>query len=112
MGLAGILDGLPGPNSGGGMDVSSMKNLDQFLEEVAAAAPQTRCVCCNNAELAAVIVEFLDKLKNGETSVTLGYFHQHYLVPRFKKPKWACSVRDHVRCCLRRDCKTGEPLDG
>lgn len=87
-----------------------MKDLDHFLE-MAKLERSGKCTCCQNAELAAVIVEFLDKLASGETRVTLHHLHRHYLVPRFGKPKHAASVRNHVRECLKRDHCTGRPLD-
>ena len=109
MGICDVLGNLFRRGSGRVLVGSDMKDLDQFLEE--AATRRTKCACCLNPELAAVIVEFLNRLETGETSVTLSYFHQHYLVPRFGTPRHAGSVRSHVRVCLQRNHKTGEPLD-
>ena len=81
--------------------------LDDFLAE---PTKPIRCFCCKNSELNATIVAYLDKLRSGQTRVSLTRLHQGYLLPNFGGPKHVTSVANHVRSCLSRNPMTGESL--
>jgi len=81
--------------------------LRKFLSN----APVRRgCSICANEELTATIDAHLDMLRDGETSISLSYVHEHFIIPEFGKPLSYDTIRAHVRRCLKRAPATGESL--
>ena len=84
-------------------------NLDKFLKQ--AEKDSRTCPYCNNETLRKAMEEFLDKKANGETFVTINYMLDNCFVPILGAPKNQRAIYKHVRICLKRDIKTGKPLN-
>ena len=86
--------------------------LEAFLSKAEEEDRKARCPCCRDEHLASIISDFLDKKERGETSVSLCYLYENFLLPDVPgTPKAAETVYKHVRKCLLRDVKTGRRLN-
>ena len=85
------------------------KTLDEFL---ASPPPRRnkRCWTCARPDVAAVIVDFLDRKAAGKLHVTLDQLREGDLGPDLGFKLARTSVYRHVTQCLQRDPKTGHPL--
>ena len=80
--------------------------LTEFLSTVKGTR---RCSVCRNPAIAEIVEAHLDKLRDGETSVTLRYVHDRLLLELGGPKSWE-TIHSHSRRCLRRDPSTGEEL--
>lgn len=85
-------------------------DLEKFLAEAEAKQRLVSCQTCANEAVRQVVTAFLDKLQLGTTSITLSHLHKHMLVPDLKGPRSYESLKRHVKQCLERDVRTGQPL--
>jgi hypothetical protein len=83
--------------------------LAEFLEAEEKKLAMKRCGTCSHEPTREIVSAHLDKLQMGETTISLSYVHANLLVD-MGGPKNYESVKRHVRQCLKRDVRTGEPL--
>jgi hypothetical protein len=85
------------------------KKLDTFLKK----AEEERCSCpfCKDPTLANTIEDFMKRKEAGEVSISLNYLFDHFLVQELGAPKNQTALYNHVRRCLKREPKTGKPIN-
>ena len=59
-----------------------------------------QCVVCKTPAIRKAVDTFLREREKGRTSVSVNYFHFHYLVPTFSRPRSLNSLLNHMRSCL------------
>lgn len=84
-----------------------MGELDDFL---AGAATTRNCVVCGMPRIADILVDYLDRLQAGTTTCSANKLHNELLVG-LGGPRSLNTILGHIRGCLKRDPKTGFPLD-
>lgn len=84
-----------------------MGRLDDFLDQQGLSHS---CVVCESKTIANTVLEYLDRLASGTTTCSINKLHIGLLV-ELGGPRSLTTVLRHVRSCLKRDPKTGHPLD-
>lgn len=85
--------------------------LDEFLAAEQRKLQLQRCRVCANEDVRAIVSAHLDKIFEGETTITLAHVHRNLLV-ELGGPKSYEAVKRHVKQCLNRNVQTGEALNG
>lgn len=86
-------------------------SLTEFIQKAEKERRQSMCACCKNKELAEQLEKFLIAKAAGESSLSLHWAHDRWLVPEYDAPHSYSAILRHVRRCLKRDPKTGEKLN-
>ena len=84
-------------------------NLNKFLET--AEKETSSCIYCKDPTLRETLEAFMEKKAAGETHISLNYLYDNCLVPTFGVPKNQRNLYRHVKICMKRDIKTGKPLN-
>ena len=79
--------------------------LDGFLEK--AKAEKCTCPFCKDPVVSRILEDFMKKKESGETSISLNYLYEHFLIPDHDVSKNQKMLYSHVRRCLGRNPSTG-----
>lgn len=73
--------------------------IDEFIRTAERDRPK-KCLCCRDPKLRDAIEDFQIARDAGKTTLSWGYFFQHFVTKNFGQPKSVCSLRTHVRVCM------------